>query len=239
MRNLYFGIIGLLIGFIAGFFYANHYNRANAPSPSPTMTGQLPPGHPPIGPSESEITQSVRRADEQPQNFDAQITAGTLLYRAGRLEQALPYFERANALRPDDYNTLVQLGNIHFDLGDHYLQHQDVPQANAHFREAGRWYERARARNPDDVNVRTDYGLTFYKRQPRELERAIAEYRRALAAEPKHPQALHNLIVALTEKGELEEAEALLKRLEEIAPGAHILETLRQEIATRRRQRGA
>jgi tetratricopeptide (TPR) repeat protein len=71
------------------------------------------------------------------------------------------------------------------------------------------------------------------------LDRAIAEYRRALAADPKHPQALHNLIVALTEKGELEEAETLLKRLEEIAPGAHILDTLRQEIANRRNRRGA
>jgi len=237
LHNLYFGIIGLLVGFIAGFFYANHYNRANAPSPSAMMS--LPPGHPPIGASESEITQSVQRADEQPQNFDAQITAATLLYRAGRLEQALTYFERAHAIRPNDVNTLVQLGNVHFDLGEHHLQHQDTAQANTHFQEASQWYERALAHNPNDANVRTDYGLTFYKRQPRELDRAIAEYRRALAADPKHPQALHNLIVALTEKGELEEAETLLKRLEEIAPGAHILDTLRQEIANRRNRRGA
>ncbi len=234
-HNLYFGVIGLLIGFIAGFLYANHYNRANAP-PS---TMQLPPGHPPIGASESEIAQLVQRAEERPQDFDAQVTAATALYRAGRLEQALKYFERANAIRPDDYNTLVQLGNVHFDLGDHYLQHQDTAQSNAHFQEAGRWYERALAQKPDDANVRTDYGLTFYKRQPRELERAIAEYQRVLATNPKHPQALHNLIVALTEKGELGEAEALLKRLEEVAPGAHILDTLRQEIANRRNRRGA
>jgi len=239
LHNLYFGIIGLLVGFIAGFFYANHYNRANAPSSSATMMGQLPPGHPPIGASEDEIAQSVRRADERPRDFDAQVTAATMLYRAGRLEQAATYFERAHALRPDDYNTLVQLGNVHFDLGDHHLQHQDVAQSNRHFQEASRWYERALAQNPTDANVRTDYGLTFYKRQPRELERAIAEYRRALATDPKHPQALHNLIVALTEKGELDEAEAMLKRLEEVAPGAHILETLRQEIATRRTRRGA
>ncbi|MCS6816165.1 MAG: tetratricopeptide repeat protein [Blastocatellia bacterium] len=239
LQSIYFGIIGLLVGFIAGFFYANHYNRANAPSPSSTAMGELPPGHPPIGVNEAEITQSVQRADAQPQNFDAQVTAATVLYRAGRLEQALKYFERANALRPDDYNTLVQLGNVHFDLGDHYLQHQDTAQSNAHFQEASRWYERALAHKPNDVNVRTDYGLTFYKRQPRDLDRAIAEYRRALAADPKHPQALHNLIVALTEKGELDEAEATLKRLEEIAPGAHILETLRQEIANRRNRRGA
>ncbi len=237
LHNLYVGVIGLLVGFIAGFFYANYHNRTNAPLSPSTMS--LPPGHPPIGASESEIAQSVQRADERPQDFDAQVTAATVLYRAGRLEQALTYFERANAIRPDDYNTLVQLGNVHFDLGDHYLQHQDTVQSNAHFQEAGRWYERALTQKPDDVNVRTDYGLTFYKRQPRELERAITEYRRALATNPKHPQALHNLIVALTEKGELDEAEALLKRLEEVAPGAHILDTLRQEIANRRNRQGA
>jgi len=238
-QGLYFGIIGLLVGFIAGFFYANHYNRAGTPSGSPSLMGQLPPGHPPIGASESEIAQSVERADAHPQDFDAQITAATVLYRAGRLEQAATYFQRANALRPDDYNTLVQLGNVHFDLGEHYLQHQDAAQSNTHFREAERWYERALARNPNDANVRTDYGLTFYKRHPRDLDRAIAEYRRALAIDPRHPQALHNLVVALTEKGELEEAEATLKRLEEVAPGAHVLDALRREIANRRSQRGA
>ncbi len=238
-HGLYFGIIGLLVGFIAGFFYANHYNRASAPSGSLTSMGQLPPGHPPIGASESEIAQSVERAEAQPQDFEAQMTAATVLYRAGRLDQALTYFKRANALRPDDYTALVQLGNVHFDLGEHHLQHQDTTQSNEHFREASRWYERALAQNPNDVNVRTDYGLTFYKRQPRELDRAIAEYRRALAVDPRHPQALHNLVVALTEKGELEEAEATLKRLEEVAPGAHVLEALRREIANRRSQRGA
>lgn len=237
ISSLYFGIIGLLVGFIAGFFYASHSDRASAPPAD--LAGQLPPGHPPIGASEAEIAQSVQRADEQPRDFDAQITAATVLYRAGRLEQALTYFERAHAIRPEDYNTLVQLGNVHFDLGDHHLQHQDREQSNAHFREASQWYERALAQNPNDTNVRTDYGLTFYKREPKDLERAIAEYRKVLAVDPKHPQALHNLIVALTEKGDLEEAESTLRRLEEIAPGAHILEALRQEIANRRNRRGA
>jgi len=150
------------------------------------------------------------------------------------LEDALKYYERAGKIKPDDYTTLVQLGNVHYDLGDHYLETEDVNQSNSHFVEASKWYERALAKNPNDVNVRTDYGLTFYKRQPKDLTRAIAEYRKSLEVDPQHLQTLHNLTVALMEKGNLDEAEATLRRLEAIVPNAPVIQSLRQEISNRR-----
>lgn len=239
-RRLYFAIMGVLVGFLIGYFYATHYNRqapmttaSPAARPGATATA-LPADHPPIGPSEAEITQSVQAADQDRANFQAQMTAAMTLYRAGRLEEALKYFERANALKPDDYDTLVQLGNVNFDLGDHFLEHSDVAQSNARFAEASRWYERALAKNPNDVNVRTDYGLTFYKRQPRDLDRAIAAYKKSLEIDPKHTPTLFNLTVALMEKGEFDEADATLRRLEQVAPAEAAVKNLRQELARRR-----
>jgi tetratricopeptide (TPR) repeat protein len=242
IQRFYFGIIGLLVGFIVGFFYANHYNKTATPTmPTagvPGMSGQLPPNHPPIGPDEAEITKTVQAADSSQDSFEAQVTAAGSLYRAGKLEDALKYYERAGKLKPDDYNVLVQLGNVNFDLGDHHLEHQDAAQSNARFIEAGKWYERALAKNPSDVNVRTDYGLTYYKRQPKELDRAAAEYRKSLGVDPKHPQTLHNLTVTLMEKGDLNEAEATLRRLEQVVPDAPLIQTLRQEINNRRSKGG-
>jgi len=239
-RRPYFAIIGALAGFLMGYFYATHYNRqAPATTASPAGrpgTAALPPGHPPLGPSEAEITESIQAADREPTNFEAQVKAGLTLYRGGRLEDALKYLERANALKPDDYDTLVQLGNVNFDLGDHLLEHNDLAQSNVRFAEASRWYERALVKNPRDVNVQTDYGLTFYKRQPRDLDRAITAYKKSLEIDPTHTPTLYNLTVALMEKGNFEEAEAMLRRLQEVAPSEPAVQNLRQELA--RRQSG-
>lgn len=239
-RRLYFAIMGVLAGFLIGYFYATHYNRqapmtAASPAARPGTTAtSLPPDHPPVGPSEAEIAQSVQAADQNRTDFQAQMTAGMTLYRAGRLDEALRYFERANALKPDDYDALVHLGNVNFDLGDHFLEHNDVAQSNARFAEARRWYERALAKNPNDVNVRTDYGLTFYKRQPRDLDQAIAAYKKSLEIDPNHTPTLFNLTVALIEKGEFDEADATLRRLEQVAPAEAAVKNLRQELTRRR-----
>src|SRR3712207_7921773 len=51
---------------------------------------------------------------------------------------------------------------------------------------AEKWYAAALAKNPDDLNVRTDLGLTFYLRQPPNIERAIAEDRKSTRLNSSH-----------------------------------------------------
>jgi Flp pilus assembly protein TadD len=76
---------------------------------------------------------------------------------------------------------------------------------------------------PDDVNVRTDYGLTYYYRQPRDLNQAITQYRRSLQIQPTHPQTLSNLAIALSEQGQFDEAKNTLAKLEQAASGTPLL----------------
>ncbi len=244
-QSIYLSVIGLLLGFIIGFFYANHYNYSPGATPgagsgsgasgatSAASDGQLPPDHPPIA-NEQEISQAIKAADAAPNDYNLQMQTVETLYRASRIEDALRLAERAVKLKPDGYDGIVQMGNLNYDFADRRIQQGDSDGANPYYLEAAKWYERALKQRPADVNVRTDYGLTFYFRKPPDLDKAIAAYRKSLEVNPDHPQTLYNITIALTDKGELTEAEATLAKLSALAPGAPILGRLRKGIEEKR-----
>jgi tetratricopeptide (TPR) repeat protein len=227
-ENVLFSLVGILLGFIVGFMFANTANRAGlapqgaAAAPQQQAEG-LPPGHPAVDPSqmrpkvdEATLAAATKLADEQADNFAAQTNAAGLLVQAGRYDDAVKYYTRANRAKPEDYETLVALGNTLFDAEK--------------LEEAEKWYASALAKNPKDVNVRTDLGLTFLLREPAQYERAVAEFKRSLEVEPAHPQTLQNLTVAYTRKGDLVAAEATLAKLKAAAPQSPALEQLRSGI---------
>jgi cytochrome c-type biogenesis protein CcmH/NrfG len=82
---------------------------------------------------------------------------------------------------PNDYEALVDLGNIHFE--------QET------FDDAIELYEKALALRPDDVNLRTDLGTAMYYQQ--RFDEAIAQFNLALRQDPAHAQTLFNLGVAM------------------------------------------
>ena len=226
-QSVYLAVIGLVIGLFSGWYYTDHYNRqgsgAGSAAPQPA-SGQMPPDHPQIPQiSQEQIGATTKNAQNNPSDFDAQLGAARRLYQANRFDEAAGFFQRAHQLRPDDYDTLVQLANTHFDLGLNEYQQQNSDHATQHFLEAARWYEQALEKNPSDVNVRTDYGLTYYYRQPKDLNQAIRQYRRSLQTQPMHSQTLANLTTALAEQGNLSEAQNTLAQLEQIAAGTPLL----------------
>jgi tetratricopeptide (TPR) repeat protein len=228
-ENVLFSIVGVLLGFIVGFVFANTANRAGvAPQAAGVAAAQqqlegLPPGHPEVDPSqmrpkvdEAALAAAVKLAEEQQDNFAAQTNAATLSAQADRYDDAVKFYTRANRSKPEDYETLVSLGNTLFDAEK--------------LEEAEKWYAAALAKNPKDVNVRTDFGLTFLLREPAQYERAVAEFKRSLEVEPAHTQTLQNLTVAYTRKGDLSSAEATLAKLKAAAPQSPALEQLRSGI---------
>ena len=227
-ENVLFSIVGVLVGFIVGFVFANTANRAGLAPPAAGVAARqqmegLPPGHPEVDPSqvrpkvdEAALGAAVKLAEEQTDNFAAQTNAAGLSAQAGRYDDAVKFYTRANRAKPEDYETLVALGNTLFDAGK--------------LAEAEKWYAAALAKNPKDVNVRTDLGLTFLLREQPQYERAVAEFKRSLEVEPAHPQTLQNLTVAYTRKGDLAAAEATLAKLRAAAPQSPALEQLRSGI---------
>ena len=228
-ENVLFSIVGVLVGFIVGFVFATPANRAGlAPQGAGVAAAQqqiegLPPGHPSVDEShihpkvdEAALATAVKLAEEQADNFAAQTNAANLSAQAGRYDEAVKFYTRANKLKPEDFETLVTLGNTLFDAEK--------------LEEAEKWYAAALAKNPKDVNVRTDLWLTFLLLETAQYERAVEEFKRSLEVEPAHPQTLQNLTVAYTRKGDIAAAEATLAKLEAAAPQSPALAQLRSGI---------
>ena len=215
-----FGIGGLVIGIVIGFMFANSVNRSSpgaGGSISLTNTSAisnsfLPPNHPPLmqngdasqGGALPQVTEAIEKAKREPDNFEAQMTAGDLYYQIQRFNEAVAFYEKARGLRPDDTEPVIKLGNTHFDA--------------ERYEEAENLYSAVLKKTPNDVNVRTDLGLTFYLRRPRDIDRAIKEYNAVLAIEPSNELALQNLSLAYKEMGDASNFQKILDRLTRVNP---------------------
>jgi tetratricopeptide (TPR) repeat protein len=224
-ENILFIVIGLLGGFIVGFFFANSVNQGALMSATPAATQSaagLPSGHPAVNGSGSsggaipEVQAAIETAKQNPDDFDAQIKAAELYYQIQRFEGSIEFLKRASELRPDNYDVMVNLGNAYFDAGK--------------YEEAEKAYGKALTKKADDLNVRTDMGLTFVFRDNPDYDRAIREFTHVLGVDPGHVQALQNLTVAYTKKQDRSNASVTLARLEQADAGNGALPKLKEEI---------
>lgn len=224
--NLMFGVFGLIVGLVIGFVFANSVNKtATVATPNaalPTTAGSslsgnpaLPPDHPPIGTSSGDenpgpgaivpqVTEAIEKAKANPKDFEAQMTAADLYYQIQRYDEAAVFYEFANKLKPAEAEPMIKLGNSLFDADK--------------FVEAEKWYTLALQKEPKNINVRTDLGLTFFLREPREIPRAITEYQAALAIDPEHEITLQNLALAYKENGDTPNFTQTLAKLKQVNP---------------------
>lgn len=170
--NLLFAIIGVLLGFIIGFIFASTMNSRYGPGASTTQSsGQnLPADHPPVGSNagssnpagmQAEVTAQLEKARNEPNNFEAQVRAAELYYQIQRYDPAIEFLLKANQLKPDDYQIIVNLGLVNLDAG-----HYDV---------AEKWYRAALLKKPDDpVALAGLCAATLGKGDARAAEQAIA-----------------------------------------------------------------
>ncbi|HEX8178728.1 MAG TPA: tetratricopeptide repeat protein [Pyrinomonadaceae bacterium] len=219
--NILFTLVGVGFGLFFGFVFVAWANqravqpRAQSGTESATDRAQSS-----IAVADQQmqsvLADAAKRARENPQDFGAQMTAGGIAYKAQQYDDALEFFLKANQLKPDEVEPVIQLGNVNYDGG--------------RLQAAEKWYTAALLKEPDNVNVRTDLGLTFLLRDPPDYDRAIAEFRRSLERDQQHEQTLQNLVVALTRKGNKDEARATLKRLQEINPNNPTLAQLQADL---------
>ncbi|MEP7039926.1 MAG: tetratricopeptide repeat protein [Acidobacteriota bacterium] len=228
-KNISFGIIGLVVGLVIGFFVANKINRQeiaqqnvptaamNAPflnqqtqavsvKPNEQSGGMLP-----------EVAETLDAAKNEPGNFDAQMKAGDMYTKIQKFDTALEFYEKANQIKPDNYEAIVKIGNTYFDAKQ--------------FEKAEKWYEQALAKKPDDVNVQTDLGITFVERENPDLDRAVKEFQTSLQTNPKHEPTLYNLAVAFYKEGNVTEAQKILAQLESINPNSQLAVRLKQVVS--------
>lgn len=235
MNNNLIGLLclvaGLLLGYGVGYVATTSVNQSQAvpaaSSPGPVKGDEkLPAGHPNI--SEIDVEKEVQAAldfGKQNQDYDSQLRVGSFLYmEVRRLEQAKPFFQKAHELKPEEFEPLMQLGNIAFDMS----QEKGDPKL---MEEAGAWYEKALKIKPDDINVRTDYGITFFLRQPPDYRKAIIQYDKSLEKDPRHAPTLYNKIRAQLAIKDLAGAEATFATLKETKPQEELIKRIEAEMA--------
>lgn len=91
-------------------------------------------------------------------------------------QAAAPLLEAVNK-DPDDFDSLVKLGNLYYD--------------GQQFPSAIQYYERALALHPDNADVRTDMGTAYW--YTGNSETAVVAMETSLKYRPNHPQTLFNL----------------------------------------------
>jgi tetratricopeptide (TPR) repeat protein len=242
-KNVLLCALGIVLGFALGFFITNAVTNPGARVASSTrpasdgaagplrpeqMGGQLPPGHPAVdgGDAESEGNASAAatsaeaqtamdKADRTPKDFQAQVDAAQVFYGLHDFGKAALYLERALAIKGNDFDTLVLMGNTKYDDKD--------------FAGAATFYERALAVKPDSPDVRTDLGNTYFNRS--DYDRAIAEYRQSVAHDPNHLNSWRNIAAAALQKGDKATAAEAVEQLSRLAPQSEETEAYRQRLA--------
>ncbi len=236
-KILLLSIAAVIISFIGGFILANALNRndlnalraenerlKNSQTASKTSESEN-------ALSDEEIAQKIAEADRNPTNFAFQKGLGLALYRYATVKQDMKLLEevgrllkRANQLDAKDYDVMVALGNVNFDVG--YFK-----KDNQKFQEAREFYEKALEQKPNDSDVRTDLGLTYFLTNPPETDRAIAEFQKSLQSNAKHEKTLQVLTQALLAQNKTKEAEKYLDILREVNQNNENLPELTAQLA--------
>lgn len=129
------------------------------------------------------------RIAEQPEDFDALHALGIALHQAGKVEEALPHFEKCAALRPAE-RQWVELGAIYF-----LLKRTDEAEALFH---------KALEESPRSGPALFHLGNVAHSKG--ELDQAISLYSQAVEAEDNYLIANYRLAEVYRESGKATEA---------------------------------
>ena len=130
--------------------------------------GYLFRGSAPVGTAQAAATAGTQRGSGV-QQTDANA-------QAALAQAAAPLLEAVNK-DPNDFDSLVKLGNLYYDG-------QQYPSAI-------QYYERALTIHPDNPDVRTDMGTAYW--YSGNADKALSAMEGSLKYRPGHPQTLFNL----------------------------------------------
>lgn len=112
------GLVGILIGFILGFFVSQWVQGPQVPgTPPASSAGALPENHP--TPEMIEKLQHLQEhAEKEPENLDARIQLGNAYYDMGRFDAAIRWYEEALRIDPENVNVNTDLATAYLYTGN-------------------------------------------------------------------------------------------------------------------------
>lgn len=229
--SLLYTLIGLLVGFIAGFML--HESMASR-QPAPSFVGmaeQIGAGAAPQSPAPivggatgpQDSMQQVQRlrqyVEENPDDLEALKVLANLNLSIRNLSRASELFERYVEQKDDDLEVLQAYGNLSYDQ-------QAWPKA-------AELYERYLEISPSNHGVQTDLGAVY--RYLGRYEDALAQFESVLRDKPDHWEARFNeVLVKTVDLRDYEGAEVSLRQLQTLRPGDPAVERLATELERRR-----
>ncbi|HTK37441.1 MAG TPA: tetratricopeptide repeat protein [Pyrinomonadaceae bacterium] len=222
-KAVVFGVIGLIVGLAVGFFGANTINRNAAKSTavmpgniSVPVGGAVPNAPATQGGMQPVVAEALDKAKNEPDDFDAQMSAGDMYAKIGGLEKAKEYYDKGATLVPNDFDGNVRIAAAYFDIKQ--------------YETAGKYYQKALELNPKDVNARTDLGSTYIEGPNHDIDKGIAEYEQSLQIDPKHEPTLYMLGIAYIRKGDIDGAKKTLTQLESANSASPLVAKLKEGI---------
>jgi tetratricopeptide (TPR) repeat protein len=236
-KVVWLSIIAVLISFIAGFLLANSLNRNELNtlrSENETLKAsrnELKQNTSDAALSEEEIRERIAEADRSPGNYTFQKNLGLALYRYAAMKQDAELLSEVGRLlnrafenNKQDYDVIVTLGNVYFDIG--YFK-----KDNSQFEKAREFYKNALIQKPNDVDVRTDLGLTYFLLDPPENEKAVIEFKKSLQVNPNHEKTLQVITQSLLNQNKVDDAEKYFAKLKEVNSNNQFLPELQSRIS--------
>lgn len=246
-KVFWLSLIAVIISFAGGFLLANALNRRDIDGLTAEV-GRLKSAPPPAEEknnsnalSDQEIQQKIAEADKNPSDLEVQKNLAVALYRYSTITQQTKWLpDIARLLRrvveknPKDYNSLVSLGDIYFDLAQN-AAHSNSPEVKAdadkNIEQSRDFYKRVLAINPNDSQLLTDLGATYLLADPPENEKAIIEFQKSLQISPKNEKTLEYVAKALINTGKIDEAKKYFDNLKQINPNNESLPDLESKFA--------
>ncbi len=171
-QQIALGVVGLLIGFVFGFFLSQYLQSAESSQAVPVAAvaeqGQLPEGHPPLN-SLQEIESLEAHAQEHPEHVEVKIQLGNAYFDMHRFEEAIKWYEKAQELQPEN----VQVNN---DLGVAYY-------ASGNMDRSVQILERSLQMDKDQPVALMNLGWIYFTSD--QFEKAISYWERLVQAHPQ------------------------------------------------------
>jgi cytochrome c-type biogenesis protein CcmH/NrfG len=114
-RQIVFGVVGVIVGFILGYFVATAM-RPGAASPPTEVAAAPESGLPQNHPSLADIQKLQdwqRQAEADPRDRQVRILLGNSYYDMKRFDAATRWYEEALRLDPNDPNVTTDLGTCY------------------------------------------------------------------------------------------------------------------------------
>ncbi len=121
-QKIAFGVVGLLVGFVFGFFVSRSLEEPApaAPAAQAAASGQqvqLPEGHPPLDPM-ANIESLEQHAREHPEHTEVKIQLGNAYFDLHRFDLAIQWYEEAKQQEPDNVQLNNNLSTAYYASGE-------------------------------------------------------------------------------------------------------------------------